>query len=82
MLEKNDMKLIYFAYGNVSVFDSQVVSLLNYYVENNMITEITLVIGIRSNVDIDKNIKAKINKKISIRYYKYYPQYPFIEGLS
>lgn len=76
------MKLIYIAYGNVSVFDSQVVALLNYYIETNLVEELILVIGIKSNRDKDKYLNKGINKNIRLLFYYHFPQYPLIELLT
>lgn len=76
------MNLIYFAYGNVSVFDSQVVTLLNHYIESNLISGLKLVIGIRSRKEREKYFNKGINKKIEIIFYKHFPQYPFVEKLT
>ena len=76
------MKLVYVAYGNVSVFDSQVVALLNYYIEKNIIDELILILGIDYKASANDKITKKLNKKIKIYSYKHYPQYLFIEKLT
>ncbi len=76
------MDLIYFAYGNVSVFDSQVLVLLNYYVETGIFNKIILIIGVRSEKDKKRYFKKEINKKIKLLFYRHYPQYPIIEKLT
>lgn len=76
------MKLIYIAYGNVSVFDSQVIALLNHYIELGIVREIVLIIGIDYKGKSKINNLTKINKKIIVKYYKQYPQYFLIEQLT
>jgi hypothetical protein len=76
------MKLIYIAYGNVSVFDSQVVALLNCFIESDQVSEIVLVLGTDyKGVFNDKKIK-NLNQRVKIEYYKQYPQYILIESLT
>lgn len=76
------MKLIYIAYGNVSVFDSQVVSLLNWYAEIGVLDEIILILGIDylSTPNMGKIID--LNKKVEVKIFKQYPQYFLIERLT
>ena len=76
------MKLVYIAYGNVSVFDSQVVALLNHYIELGIVKEIVLILGIDYKGKSRINIINKINKKIIVKYYKQYPQHFLIEQLT
>jgi len=76
------MKLIYIAYGNVSVFDSQVVALLNYFIESEQISEIILVLGTDYKDKFNEKKLNNLNKKIEVKYYKQYPQYILIEELT
>lgn len=76
------MKLAYFSYSNVSVFDSQVIELLNYYARTDKFQEIILICGINSHSNIS-DIERKVNvHKIRIFYFKIYHNYPFIDYLT
>ena len=75
------MKLIYIANAEVSVFDSQVVELLNYYCASSLFEDMVFVAGHRYNKKIF-NITSKLNKNIRVVLYKHYPQYPIIGRLT
>lgn len=79
LLEKTRMKLIYIAYKNVSVFDSQVTALLNHFIENDKIDEIILLVGVNYKSRFEQNKITNLNEKIKTKYYVHYPQYPIIE---
>jgi len=76
------MKLIYIAYGNVSVFDSQVIALLNFFVESNKLDEIILILGIDYKTQPSKEKIKNLDKRIKVKFYKQYPQYLLIENLT
>lgn len=76
------MNLIYIAYGNVSVFDSQVVALLNQYVETNQFNKIILILGVDYRTGSGINKIKNLDKKIRVEVYKQYPQYFLIEKLT
>ena len=62
------MRLVYFAYGDVSVFDSQVIALLNYYSKNKIINEIHLAIGVKRKFEKEK-YRDKICSNINLHFY-------------
>ena len=72
------MKLIYIANKNVSVYNSQVVSLLNNFVQNYKISEIVLIIGVQNKSE--RKLLTHIDERIKIKYYQHYPQYPVIQN--
>lgn len=76
------MKLIYIAYGNVSVFESQIVALWNYFIENNKVKKLIVILGINYKDDFIKHNNCGLSDHIQIEYYKHYPQYPVIEQLT
>jgi len=75
------MKLIYIAYGNVSVFDSQVIALLNYYIKSKKVDRIILVLGLDYKTKSNNKLK-NLDPRIEIKLYKQYPQYLLIESLT
>lgn len=76
------MKLIYIAYGNVSVFDSQVVALLNYFISSNKVGEIILVLGIDYKGTFNAKKIKNLDQRIKIKYYKQFPQYLLVENFT
>ena len=76
------MKLIYIAYGNVSVFDSQVVALLNHYIQSDKVNEIILIQGIDYKTTPNEKRTKNLDKRIKVIFYKQFPQYLFIENLT
>ena len=76
------MKLIYIAYGNVSVFDSQVVALLNHFINSNRIREIILILGVKYKDTPDDERTRNLDKRIKIKFYKQFPQYLLVENLT
>lgn len=76
------MKLIYIAYGNVSVFDSQVVALLNHYIRSDQVNEIILILGIDYKAPPNEKRTKNLDKRIKVEFYKQFPQYLFIENLT
>lgn len=77
------MRLVYIAYRNVSVFDSQVVALLNRLFETGSFKEITLICGENYKEDTNRGVRPKnLNDSIKIIPYSHYPQQFFIETLT
>jgi len=76
------MRLIYFSYGSVSVFDSQVLALLQYYCDTNYFEEVNLVVGVKSGSEKKKGSLKTFGEKINIGYYRHFPQYPLISKLT
>ena len=76
------MKLIYIAYGNVSVFESQVVALLNHYIRSEQVNEIILILGTDYKTAINDKITKNLDNRIKVEFYKQFPQYLFIENLT
>lgn len=77
----NKKYLLYFCHGVESVFDSQVLELINFLRELNIFKKVYLFLGIR-NENEDANFqKKKINKEIEVIKYKIYPNYCFFNPL-
>ncbi|MCB0486735.1 MAG: hypothetical protein KDC47_11110, partial [Flavobacteriaceae bacterium] len=74
------MKLIYVAYGNVSVFSSQVVALLNHYILSDKFKEIILLFGVDYNAKVNENKLKDLDENIRVMFFKQYPQYMLIEN--
>lgn len=75
------MKLIYVAIRNVSVFDSQVLALLNYYAESGRFEKIILLLG-NHYKDTRTKVPKNLSSKIVTVFFKHYPQYPIIEQFT
>ena len=67
--------LIYFCYKIDSVFNSQVLELLNKLNDTEAFKEIFLFLGIRNDSEKQKFLNEKLNK-IRIVFFKSYPNYP------
>lgn len=76
------MKLVYIAYGNVSVFNSQVIALLNFYVNSEKVMDVILILGINYKTTTNDIVLNKLDNRIKIYFYKQYPQYFLIEKLT
>jgi len=76
------MTLIYFSNFNTSVFDSQVIFLLNYFTKNYDISKLYMFIGISSEKEKERISINLIDSKIEIVFYKRYPEYPLLSWLS
>ncbi|MDJ0645800.1 MAG: hypothetical protein QNJ57_07455 [Flavobacteriaceae bacterium] len=76
------MKLLYIAYSDVSVFDSQVVALLNYYSKQKLFEEIVFLMGVhyKSKKRIGKIDSLDSNIKVLI--YEQFPQHFFVERFT
>ena len=73
------MKLIYVSeVYSESIIYTQVFDLLNYYLQTNKFEEIIFMAGIKFNDNTRQAIRERLNKGISVRYYKHYPDYPFL----
>ncbi len=73
--------LLYFCEGIGSVFDSQVLALLQSINERNQFKKIYLVLGIRGEKDEIEIQKRTISKGIEIIPFRLYPNYPFFKYL-
>ena len=71
----SEKQLIYFCTGIGSVFDSQVVELLNGICERKIFQKIYLVIGIKGKYERLKIKKEKIHPDLNIILYKVFPNY-------
>jgi len=75
------MNLVYFnSAAKSSVFDSQVLSLLEYYKKSNKFKQIILIFGYQNKTDIEW-LTLKNMDGIKVLYYKTYPNYPFFNFL-
>jgi hypothetical protein len=75
------MNLIYINNGASSVFDSQVLALLKYYISTNAFSEVILLFGYKNDAD-KKWIEAKNLDGLKVLYFKSYPNYPFFNFLN
>lgn len=73
--------LFYFCDGIGSVFDSQVLALLNAINDKNVFKKIYLFLGSRDENQRDDFLKKKLNFDIEIVFFKSYPNYPFFNHL-
>ncbi len=73
--------LLYFCNGIGSVFDSQVLELLNSVAEKSVFEKIALCLGIRNDAEKDLLQKKNLNPGIDIISYRSYPNYPFYNKL-
>lgn len=80
MIRKSD-HLFYFSEGISSVFDSQVLALLEAIQEKNIFTKICLFVGISNKKQKDEIKKRNIPKEIELIPFKLYPNYPFFNFL-
>ena len=71
----SEKQLIYFCTGIGSVFDSQVVELLNGICERKIFQKIYLVIGIKGKYERLKIKKEKIHPDLNIILYRVFPNY-------
>jgi len=80
MMLKNDY-LFYFCEGISSVFDSQVIALLEALKEKNIFTKIYLFLGISNQQKVEEIGDRQILSGIELVYFKLYPNYPFFNGM-
>lgn len=71
------MELIYINSGVSSVFPSQVIDLLNFYHTNNWFTKITLICGVRNELERKKAEELLSSSSLDVIFYKSFPNYPF-----
>ncbi len=71
----SENQLIYFCTGIGSVFDSQVVELLNGICERKIFQKIYLVIGIKGKYERLKIKREKIHPDVSVILYRVFPNY-------
>ena len=74
-------ELVYFSKYPESVFDAQILSLLNYYAEQEWFKEIHLVLGIDvKNFDenVAKAYALSFHFRIRLHHFRLYPHYPII----
>lgn len=74
--------LFYFCDGIGSVFDSQVLALLDAINERNLFKKIYLLIGIRNKEQKNDLLNRNISNRIEVIFYKSYPNYPFFNYLN
>ncbi len=72
----SEKQLIYFCTGIGSVFDSQVVELLNGICERKTFQKIYLIIGIKGEYERLKIKREKIHPDLNIILYRVFPNYP------
>lgn len=71
------MELIYINSGISSVFPSQVIELLKFYHANNWFVKITLVCGVRNDLELKKAEELLSSSSLDVIFYKSFPNYPF-----
>ena len=74
------MKLIYITEGVGPVFQSQVVELLNSFMQNEVEIDITLLVGIRG--EREKNQIINLHPSIKLSFFKVVPLYPVLDLIS
>lgn len=74
--------LFYFCDGIGSVFDSQVLALLNAVNEKNVFSKVYLYLGISNEEQKNKYLKIKNSTGIEIVPFKSYPNYPVFNYLN
>ncbi len=75
-------QLIYLCEGIGSVFESQVIELLNGICERNLFQKSYLFIGIKEKSDKSRLKREKIHPKLEVVFFKTFPNYPFYNFLS
>ena len=71
------MELIYINSGVSSVFPSQVIDLLKFYHTNNWFVKITLICGVRNELERKKAEELLASSSLDVIFYKSFPNYPF-----
>ena len=75
-------KLIYLCAGNPSVFEAQVLELLEYYINNQSFKEIILLQGYKNRKE-RKEIERKTKLyQIKIMWFRYFPHYFLLSFLT
>ena len=75
------MNLIYVCNGIGSVFDSQVLALLNYYAKNSDIERIVLFFGYPNDSEKEILLQKQFDNRIELLFFKSYPNYPIFNFL-
>lgn len=78
----NDRYLFYLCRGVSSVFDSQVISLINAICEKKTFNKVYLIIGINNQKEKEELKKRETASGIQVIAYKSYPNYPFFNFLQ
>ena len=76
-----NMNLIYVCNGIGSVFDSQVLALLNYYAKNSDIERIVLFFGYPNDSEKEILLQKQFDNRIELLFFKSYPNYPIFNFL-
>ena len=76
------MELIYINSGVSSVFPSQVIDLLNFYHSNNWFVKITLICGVRNELERKKAEELLLSSSLDVIFYKSFPNYPFYNAIA
>ena len=76
------MELIYINSGVSSVFPSQVIDLLNFYHHNNWFVKITLICGVRDELERKKAKELLESSSFDVIFYRSFPNYPFYNAIA
>ena len=76
------MTIIYISNCNTSVFNSQVIFLVNYLVQNYSFNKFYLMIGYASKKEKNTVPIDLIHPSIEVIFFKRYPDYPFFNVLN
>lgn len=76
------MELIYINSGVSSVFPSQVLDLLNFYRLNKWFEKITLIFGVRNELERKKAEELLLSSSMEVIFYKSFPNYPFYNNIA
>ncbi|MBK7380892.1 MAG: hypothetical protein IPJ03_18210 [Ignavibacteriales bacterium] len=74
--------LFYFCVGIGSIFDSQVLALLNAISEKKVFKKVYLFLGIRNETQKNEILRKQVSSEIEIIYFKSYPNYPFFNFIQ
>jgi hypothetical protein len=76
------MELVYINSGIGSVFPSQVIELLNFYNSLNLFKKITLLCGVRNEIEKKKAEALLSSSNFEVIYYRAFPNYPFFNSVA
>lgn len=76
------MELIYINSGVSSVFPSQVIDLLDFYQINKWFVKITLICGVRNELERKKAEELLLSSSMDVIFYKSFPNYPFYNAMA
>jgi len=76
------VELIYINSGVSSVFPSQVIDLIKFYHANNRFLKITLICGVRNDLEMKKAEELLSSSCFDVIFYKSFPNYPFYNILA